>query len=96
MSPDPAGLTQIEKIFENIISSSVALAFIALVVILVWAGMKFLTSGGEAKAIQSAQQTVTWAILGMVFLVVAWLILLLIKAFTGIDVTQFCISLDGC
>ena len=92
----PAGVTQLEELFKRIVQISVGLAFVALVVVLVMAGIKFLTSGGEPKALQGASQTVTWALLGMLFLVIAWLVLLLIKEFTGIDVTKFCISFTGC
>lgn len=89
MGPDAAGLDQIEKIFSNVISVIVGLGFIALLVMLTSAGFKYLMSGGEPKAVQAAHQTVTWALLGMVFMAVAWLILQLIKAFTGVDVTTF-------
>lgn len=85
---EPAGLTQIEEMVGRVINLFVGLSFIALVVMLVTAGIKFLTSGGEPKAIQSASQTVTWALLGMLFLVLAWLILQLMAAFTGIDVLK--------
>lgn len=83
--PPPAGLNEIEKVFRNIISVSAALAFIALLVMLVWAGIKYLTSGGEPKMVQTAHQTVTWALLGVLFMVIAWLVLQLIAAFTGIE-----------
>ncbi len=83
-----AGLTQIENLFRQIINLSVAAAFVALVVVLVWAGIRFLTSGGDAKALQSAGMTITWALLGMLFLVIAWLVLQLIAAFTGLDVLK--------
>lgn len=89
LGPDAAGLTQVESIFRNVISVIVGLGFIVLLVMLVFAGFKYLMSGGEPKAIQSAHQTVTWALLGMIFMALAWLILLLIKAFTGVDVTTF-------
>ena len=89
MGPPPAGLKEIEDVFKNVVSVVVGLGFIALLVMLIWAGFKYLTSGGEPKAIQSAHQTVTWALLGVVFMAVAWIVLQLIKAFTGIDVTIF-------
>ena len=82
---DPAGLTQIEGVFRHVVQISVAGAFIALAVILVIAGIKFLTSGGEPKAIESARNTVTWALLGILFMAIAWLVLQLIAAFTGIQ-----------
>lgn len=85
----PAGLDQIEQMIGNVIFAAVGLGFIAMLILLIMAGFKYLTSGGEPKAIQSAHHTVTWALLGMLFMAIAWLILQLIFAFTGIDVTIF-------
>ncbi|MBI2039680.1 hypothetical protein HYT18_01280 [Candidatus Microgenomates bacterium] len=89
MGPDPAGLKQIEDVFTNIISVVVGLGFITLLVLLVWAGIKYLISGGEPKAIQQAHLIVTWALLGVLFLAIAWLVLQLVGAFTGLPVTIF-------
>lgn len=89
MNPPPAGLDQLEATFKSIVSVVVGIGFIALLAMLVWAGFKYLTSGGEPKIIQQAHQTVTWALLGMVFMIIAWIVLQLIKAFTGVDVTVF-------
>lgn len=85
----PAGLDVIEQLFTNVVSVMVGLGFVALLVLLVLAGFKYLTSGGEQKALQSAHQTVTWALLGILFMAVAWLLLQLIENFTGIKVTVF-------
>lgn len=90
MGPLPAGLTQFEELFKRFIQLSVGLSFVILVVVLVWAGIRYLTSGGEAKALQAATQTITWGLLGILFLIIAWLILQLIAAFTGRpDLLQF-------
>ncbi|MBI2338249.1 hypothetical protein HYU95_03645 [Candidatus Daviesbacteria bacterium] len=89
MNPDPAGLDQIQQMVGNVISVIVYLGFIAMLVFVLWAGIKYLTSGGEPKAIQAAHYTLTWAILGLFFMVIAWLILQLIAGFTGIDITVF-------
>lgn len=89
MGPDAAGLDQLEDIVGNVISVIVGLGFIAMLVMVIMAGLKYLTSGGEPKAVQSAHYTLTWALLGLLFLALAWIILQLIHAFTGIDVTVF-------
>lgn len=89
MGPPPAGLDEIESIFTSVISVIVGLAFMTMLVLIVWAGIKYLTSGGEPKAVASAHQTVTWALLGIVFMAIAWLVLQLIHVFTGINVTIF-------
>lgn len=89
MGPDAAGLQEIEDMVGNIISVVVGLSFVALLSLLVWAGIKYLTSEGEPKAVQAAHQVATWALFGILFLAVAWLILQLIQAFTGVNVTTF-------
>ncbi len=88
MNPVSAGLNQLDGLFRQLIFLSVGIAFMALVVMLVVAGIKFLTSGGEVKALQSATGTATWAILGILFLAIIWLVLLLLEQFTGIKLTQ--------
>lgn len=87
--PCPAGLDQLQQTVGNIISVIVMLGFIAMFILVLWAGIKYLTSGGEPKAIQAAHHTLTWAILGLFFMVIAWLILQLIAGFTDIDLTVF-------
>lgn len=90
MGPPAAGLEKLQELFSRIIQLSVGLAFVAMLCVLVYAAIRFLTSGGEPKSIQTASGAITWAILGMLFLVLIWLILKLIDAFTGVDVTNFC------
>lgn len=89
MDPKPAGLDQFEAMVGQLVSVIVGLGFVATLVMLIMAGFKYLTSGGEPKAIQAAHQTATWALLGILFLAVAWLLLQLIQGFTGIEVTVF-------
>lgn len=85
----PAGLNEIEEVVGRVISVVVGLGFIAMLAMVIMAGIKYLTSGGEPKAIQAAHQTLTWALLGVVLMAIAWVILQLIYAFTGIKVTEF-------
>lgn len=89
MNPGPAGLKELEDVFSNIISVVVGLGFVAMLVLLVWAGFKFISSGGEPKALQSARQVFNWALLGIFFMIIAWLVLQLIESFTGLKVTVF-------
>lgn len=87
--PPAAGLNEIEQVVGNIISVIAGLGFVAMLVLLITAGFKFLTSGGEPKALQAARQAATWALLGVFFMVIAWLILQLIANFTGLPLTIF-------
>ncbi len=89
-SPDcPAGLDQFEQVVGNIVSAIVGLGFVAMLFLLIRAGIRYLTSGGDPKTIASAHQAITWALLGILFMAIAWIILLLVEKLTGIDVTNF-------
>lgn len=88
----PWGVDQIQNLMSRIIQLSAGFAFIALLMMLLYAGIRFLVSGGEAKGLQAASATVTWALLGMLFLILVWLILKLIEVFTGVEVTKFCLG----
>ncbi|MDP3758411.1 MAG: hypothetical protein Q8Q86_01720 [Candidatus Daviesbacteria bacterium] len=94
-NPGPAGVLQLQELIRRIINISVGLAFMIVAVMLVVAGIKYLVSGGESKMLGSAAGTVTWALLGVLFLALAWIILLLIQALTGVDVLNFCIGFPG-
>lgn len=88
-NPGPAGVLQLQEMFQRFINLSVGLAFIAVTLMLAWAGIKFIASGGEQKALHEVWQIVTWALLGIVFLVIGWLVLLLIETVSGAPVTKF-------
>jgi len=79
----------IEVVFEKILNVAVELAVVVLFIFLVIGGFKFLASGGDPKATESAKNTLTYAILGLVLLIGIWLILNFIQYFTGIEVTVF-------
>ena len=75
-----------ECVFTNIVKIATEFALLALFIMLLTGGFKYLTSGGDPKAVQSAQGTLTSAILGLVLLFLIWFILLFIEAFTGVKV----------
>lgn len=95
MNDGPAGLPQLQDLVVRIINLSAGFAFIAVTVMLVTAGIKYITSGGDPKALAQAHQTITWALLGIFMMVLAWLILRLIEAFTGVPVTKFVLCFPG-
>jgi hypothetical protein len=91
----PATLSDLEVLFQRVISIALGLGGIVLFVMLVVGGFKYLTSGGDPKAVESAQKTLTSAILGLVLLLSAYLILKLIGNFTGVDLTKFSILISN-
>lgn len=86
-----ATLRGLEGIFKNIISSLLFIAGIALFIMLVVGGIKFITSGGDPKGLEAAKKTLTYAIGGIVLVAISYLIILFIQIFTGATLTDFAI-----
>ncbi len=60
-----------------------------LFIVIIIGGLKYVTSGGDPQKVQSAQKTLTYAIAGLVVLILAYAILAIIEQLTGAQVTQF-------
>jgi len=88
----PATIQDLETVFTSVVSSLLALGGIVLFLMLLSGGFKYLTSGGDPKATETAQKTLSYAIGGMVLLAGSYMILRIISDFTGADVTNFVIT----
>ncbi len=77
------GTYNLETVFSNIVTVIAGAAALAFFVMLVIAGLKLVFAQGDPKKISSASSTITWAFLGIIFIVLAWLIINLIGTFTG-------------
>lgn len=91
-SYDVARISDFEAIFENLVGTLLGFAGITLFLMLILGGFKYITAGGDPKALEGAKKTLTYAILGIVLIASAYLILLLIEQFTGAPVTEFSIT----
>lgn len=80
-----------ELVFVNVVRAAIALAGVVLFVLLLVGGIKYITSGGDPKATEGAQKTITYAIGGLILILLSYLILVLIHTITGVDVTKFVI-----
>lgn len=87
----PAQVKDLETVFGRIVGLATYIALLVVFIMLVVGGFKYITSGGDPKATESAKNTITYAIFGLVALIGIWLILKFIYIFTGVDVTQFTI-----
>ena len=90
---EPASINELVEIFGRAVSVVAViggfLSFIAIIV----GGFRYITARGDPKAIAAAQGSITWAIAGLAFVIIAWLILFFIEKFTGVPVTKFNLSI---
>ena len=84
-----ATLQDLEGLFSNVVGIILGIAGITFFILLLSSGFKFITSGGDPKALEGAKKTLTYAIGGLIVIILSYLILVLIKELTGVDVTIF-------
>jgi len=89
MQGDVAQLRDLEGVFGNVVSVVLGLAGIVLFIMLILGGFSYITSGGDPKKVESARNTLTYAIGGMIFIALAYLLLKFIEVFTGVPITEF-------
>lgn len=88
---DAATIQCLVPLFANVVKAVVSLGAVTLFIMLLVGGFNFLFSAGDQKKLEAARGTVTQAVVGLVIMSVAYLIMLTIKSFTGVDVTTFTI-----
>jgi len=86
---DVAILKGFEGIFDNVIGVILSFGGVVLFLMLIAGGFQFITAGGDPAKVEQAKKTLTYAIMGVALLALAFLILKFISTFTGVDVTQF-------
>lgn len=100
--PCPSGANDIptlqcaEGIFNNLLKGVLALAGVLAFISLVAGGFKYLTAGGDAKAVAEAQRAITLAVGGLVLVVAAWSLLAILSHFLYGDIyTIFNFTIPG-
>jgi len=79
----------LEAMVANILNIIIGLAGVVLLLVLIGGGFGYITSGGDKEKTAKAKNTLTYAILGLVIILGAWLIIRLIEEFTGLNLHIF-------
>jgi hypothetical protein len=82
---EPARLYQLDDVFARVLNAVSGFALLLLLVMVIYGGFNFLTSGGDPGKVESAKKTLTYAFYGIALISLAYLILRTIQALTGID-----------
>ena len=76
-------------LITNVILWAIGLAGTVALFMIIFAGYQLLFSGGDAKAVDGARKTLTFAILGLVLIFLSFFILNLIATVTGVGCLNF-------
>lgn len=82
-SPDPTGSAGISKFLTNLVGLIYILAFIVLVLMLLWGGWDWMTSEGDKEKLDSAKKKLINAIIGIILFAVAFAFIQVLGQFTG-------------
>ncbi len=83
-----ATIQGLQCLIGNILQVAVTVVGLAGFIMLLFGAFKYQLSGGDSKATQEARSTLTFAIVGIVVVLSAYIVLNLIASFTGVEVIR--------
>lgn len=78
-----ATLKCLPAVFQNVVFAALLFAGVVAVFLIIYSGIKFITSGGDPKQVEGARHTMTYAIIGLVVILLSFFIINLIANITG-------------
>ncbi|HEX8932099.1 MAG TPA: pilin [Patescibacteria group bacterium] len=77
-----ATINCVPLIFNNVANAFLTFSGVVAIFLIVWSGIRFITSGGDAKQVASARQTMTYAIVGLIVVLSAYALVFFIGYLT--------------
>lgn len=78
-------LTCIFPLFQNIVNAALIFSGATALIFVIWAGIQLVRSGGDAKQVEGARKTLTFALIGLVLVLMSFFILNMIAGLTGTE-----------
>lgn len=88
---DIATLNCIGPLFQNVVNWLLIFAGVVALFFVIFSGFKYITSGGDPKQLEGARHTLTYAIIGLLVILLSFFIINLIAEVTNVP----CIKLFG-
>lgn len=73
---------------QNVINAALVLSAVVAVFLIIYSGFQYVTSSGDKEKVDAARKRLTYAIIGLVFIIMSYTIILFISQFTGVGVNQ--------
>src|SRR3989304_1383626 len=82
-------------IVRGIIQFILVVAFVLAFIMLLIGGIRWITAGGDEKAVASARNMITAALIGLVVLLVAYALIKLVETFFGVNIISEGVSIPN-
>lgn len=84
----PANVTSLGGLLSLLIPAVISLAGIATFILILFGGFRYLTAGGDEKAIGEAVKIITNAVIGLTIVFGSWWAIRIIETIFGINVVK--------
>ncbi|MCL5003916.1 MAG: hypothetical protein M1352_01440 [Patescibacteria group bacterium] len=84
-----SGFNDLGSVVSAFLPVIISLAGLALFAYLLLGGIKYLTSGGDDKALMEARKIITNAVIGMIIVFISFWIIRIVETVLGISITGF-------
>lgn len=74
----------IQPLFTNVITALFSLAGVVALFLIIYSGIKFITSTGDPKQVEGARKTLTYAVIGLLVILFSFFIVNVISGITGV------------
>jgi len=83
------------NVVKGIIQFILVIAFVAAFIFLLIGGLRWITAGGDEKAVASARNMITAALIGLVIVLVAYAIIRLVEIFFNVNIITGGVSIPN-
>jgi hypothetical protein len=78
---DGGAVQDIGGVIQNIITWILGFAALLAVLFIIWGGILYIVSAGNSDRAKSARQTLTYAVIGLIVVILAYFIVRFVEAF---------------
>ena len=89
-----AELDELNAVVQGVLGTVATIGGFLAFAALIYGGFRYIVAQGDPKQISAARSTITWALIGLSLIIVAWLFLFFFEQLTGIPVTRFLLRVD--
>lgn len=80
-----ATLACIPIVIKNIVEAALVFSGVVALILIIWAGIKFITSKGDPNAVDAAKKTLTYAVIGLIVIFLSFFIVQFVSKITGVE-----------
>jgi hypothetical protein len=82
------GLGTLQTYLNNFLTLFMLIGMFLMVIYIVWAGIQWITSGGDKQKLATARGRLTWAVVGFIILMLSFFIVNAVGYFFKVDLLK--------